>query len=424
MPENLQIAFVKINQLKPAEYNPRKSTEQQNLKLEESIKRYGLVDPIIVNGSKDRKNIIIGGHFRWRTAKRLKLKEVPVVYVNLDLEKEKELNLRLNRNTGEWDFQLLKDLDLDLLLDVGFDDLELSHIWDDAVGLEEDGFNVKKELEKDEEPKTKIGDIYQLGPHRLICGDSTNPEVVKKLMDGAKTSMLYCDPPYNINYDYQKGLGDKKKYGCKKVEDSRTKSEYADFLQKTIANGLSVTEEHAHVFYWCDQNYIGLLQSLFEENKLNNKRVCLWIKNNQNVTPNVAFNKAYEPCVYAVKGKPWLNTKATNFTEILNTEVDNGNRTIDDLLDLLDIWMVKRITTNEYQHPTQKPVPLHERPLKRCTKPGDIVVDLFGGSGSTLAACDQLGRKAYLVEQDPKFCDVVIARYLALNPTNHAKKCN
>ncbi len=422
---SIHIVHVPISELKPATYNPRKWDEGAIKHLTESIQRFGIVDPILVNGAKNRKNIILGGHFRLKIAKDLGYTKVPAVYLNIpDEQKEKELNLRLNRNTGDWDFELLKDFNIDLLLDIGFDDSDLSVIWDEALGVEDDEFKTREELEQIGEPETKEGDAFQLGKHRLVCGDSTDPSVLKKLLGNTKINMAYCDPPYNIGFDYVNGIGTNGKYGGTKTNDSKSDSEYRVFLEKTLQNGLNHCHEDAHIFYWCDQNYIGLLQDLYQNNGIDPKRVVLWIKNNQNVTPQIAFNKCYEPCVYGIRGKPYLSPKASNLTEIANPEIANGNRTIDDILDLLDIWLVRRLPTNEYQHATEKPVVLHDRPLRRCTRPGDAVLDLFGGSGSTLIACEQLGRKAFLVEHEPVFCDLIIKRYLALNPNHDVKKLN
>ncbi len=413
MNKALKIVSIPIKDLNPAQYNPRKWDEHAIKNLTESIQEFGLVDPILVNGAENRKNIVIGGHFRLKIVKDLEYTEVPVVYLNIpDEEKERELNLRLNRNTGDWDFEMLKEFDMDLLLDVGFDDSDLSCIWDETLNIEDDNFNTKKELEKDRKnPQTKEGEMFQLGKHRLICGDSTDPEVIKRLLEETKINTIYTDPPFNISLDYEKGLGGTKNYASEKVDDQKSYQDYQVFLEQTLRNGLKHCEKNAHIFYYCDQTYIGLLQSLYQKNGVKNKRVCLWIKNNQNATPQVAFNKCYEPCVYGTIGKPYLSPKSLNFTEIINPEIGTGNQTIEDIEDLLDIWIVKRLPTAEYLHPTEKPCTLHERPLKRCTKPGDNILDFFGGSGSTLIACEQLGRKSFLVEKDPAFCDVIINRW-------------
>lgn len=416
------IVYTSASELRRAEYNPRKWDEVAIKQLSESIKRFGLIDPIIVNGASNRKNVVIGGHFRLEVAKSLGITQVPVVYVNIpNVQKEKELNLRLNRNTGEWDFELLKSFDVELLLDVGFDDSDLSHIWDENLGVENDDFDIAKELEKIKEPKTRLGDIYQLGSHRLICGDATNPEIVKKLVQDEKVSMLYCDPPYNIALDYSKGIGTNGKYGGK-TNDKKSEEEYKNFLKQTLQNGLSVVYPDAHIFYWCDENYIGMIQGIYKEFGIINKRVCLWIKNNQNVTPQTAFNKVYEPCVYGIQGNPYLSESIKNFNEVLNKEVGTGNRLTDDILDLFNIWLAKRLPAQEYEHPTEKPPTLHEKALRRCTKAGDIVLDVFGGSGSTLIACEQLKRRAYLCEIEPIFCDLIIKRFEKLSG-QEAKLC-
>jgi DNA modification methylase len=422
---NLVIKKIPIELLKPADYNPRKWDEQAVKNLKESIQRFGLVDPILVNGSPGRKNIVIGGHFRLKIAKDIGYKEVPVVYINIpSIEKEKELNLRLNSNTGDWDFNLLRELDVKLLLDVGFDDSQLASIWDENLSLENDEFDTEAELKKIKTPKTKTGDIFQLGKHKLICQDSTSPTTLKKLLAGVEIDMIYTDPPFNLNYDYQKGLGKSQKYDCAEVNDKRSAAEYRKFLEATLQNALEHCKKDTHIFYFCDQNSIGLLQDLYSQNGVVPRRVCLWIKNNQNVTPQVAFHKCFEPCVYGIRGKPYLAPNVTNFAEILNPEIENGNRRIEDILDLLDIWLIKRLSANEYLHSTEKPVKLHERPLKRCSRVGDAILDLFGGSGSTLIACEQLKRRAFLIEKDPAFCDLIINRFRQFNPNANVKKLN
>lgn len=410
----LQVQQIKIAELNPAPYNPRIWDEKAVRDLTESIKRFGLVDPIIVNSAPNRKNIVVGGHFRLKVAKDLGYTEVPVIFINIPaIEKEKELNLRLNRNTGTWDFEKLKEFEIGTLLDIGFDDTDLSHIWDENLGVEDDNFDIDKAVEEIKTPTSKLGDFYQLGNHYLLCGDATDPEVVKKLVSQRKVSTVYCDPPFNISLDYNKGFGSKAKYGGK-TNDRKSDEEYAVFLRKTIQNALAVSQPDSHIFYWCDESYIGLIQSLYQELGIDNKRVCLWIKNSQNPTPQIAFNKAYEPCVYGTVGNPYLASSVTTLNEILNKEVGTGNRLPDDILDLFNIWLVKRLPGQDYEHPTQKPPSLHEKALRRCTKPGDAVLDLFGGSGSTLIACEQLKRQAFLCEIEPIFCDVIIKRFKEL----------
>ncbi|MCW1930106.1 MAG: DNA methyltransferase [Candidatus Kerfeldbacteria bacterium] len=410
MDQHIQTTMVAIGDLNPAAYNPRKWPDSAIANLRESIKLYGLVDPLLVNSSPTRKNIVIGGHFRLKVAKELGYTHVPVIYLELDEAKEKELNLRLNANHGEWDYDLLKEFDIELLLDVGFDDSDLSAIWDDTIGVEDDGFDTEKELPKAQDTQIKEGEIYQLGKHRLICGDSTDTNVIERLLDGAKVNMIYSDPPYNIGLSYSKGVSTKGKYGNTKVNDHKTLFDYGMFLQKTMEAALNVSYDSTHVFYWCDEQYIGLIQQLYRTLGVNNKRVCLWIKNNHNMTPQIAFNKLYEPCVYGTRGTPYL-APINNLNEVLNAEVGTGNRAVDDIQDIINIWLEKRLPGHEYTHPTEKPPTLHEKPLRRCTKPGDRVLDSFGGSGSSLAACEQLNRICYLSELSPVFCQLIINRY-------------
>ncbi|MEK7578963.1 MAG: DNA methyltransferase [Patescibacteria group bacterium] len=420
----MKIEHVKITELKPSVYNPRKWDEKAFSDMTESITRFGLCDPLIVNSAPERKNIVIGGHLRLKVATKLGFKEVPVVYLNLpDLEKEKELNLRLNKNLGAWDEELLKAFDTTLLLDVGFTPDELNLFFDDVLDVSDDGFNVEAELAKITEPETKPGDVYRLGKHRLFCGDALDSANITKLTGTEKAHMIYCDPPYNIGLDYRKGIGTKGKYTPDNyVNDSKKTHEYESFLETSIQNAITGSHDSVHVFYWCDEKYVGLVQRLYEKLGLVNRRICFWVKNNFDPTPQVAFNKVIEPCVYGTKGSPALNPSMKNLSEVLNKDVHSIGL-YDDLMSIVQLWLVKRDNTKDYEHPTQKPITLAEKPLKRCSAPGDIILDLFGGSGSTLIAAEQLQRRAFLMEIDPTFCDVIIKRYEHFTG-DHAKKCN
>ena len=192
----MKIVSVPIQNLKPSTYNPRKWDDKVIADMKESITRFGLVDPILANSTLERKGVVIGGHLRLKVATELGFDEVPVVYLDIpDLEKEKELNLRLNKNVGDWDEELLKLFDTNLLLDIGFTPDDLNNFFDDVLNVSEDGFDVQKELEKITLPDTKPGDIYQLGDHRLLCGAALDPENIKKLMGKDVAHMIYCDPP-------------------------------------------------------------------------------------------------------------------------------------------------------------------------------------------------------------------------------------
>ena len=410
----MKLETIKLDLIIPNDKNPKLMSPKEEADLMDSIKEFGVVDPLIINMAEKRKYFLVNGHQRYSILKKLGHKETPCVFVNIpDEDKEMELIIRLSKNTGSWDWEKLHDIEIDKLLQVGFGDEELSDLWDD-VGTFQDDFTESEGVKEARTTEVKPGEIYELGKHRLMCGDSTLIDNVKKLMGEDKADMIYCDPPYNIGMDYDKGFGlyhKNQNYGGEQTskDDSKKKIDYKDFVAVTIKNALAVTKDNAHVFYWCDQNFIWLVQQLFRDNDLLLRRVCLWVKNNMNLKPQTAFNKIYEPVVYATKGQPFLNKGMTKLHEIINKEVATGNRVYDEVMDYFDLWLVQRDV--DYLHPTQKPLTLHEKPLKRCTAPGHIVLDLFGGSGSTLIACEQLNRKCYTMEKDPVFTQVIINRY-------------
>jgi DNA modification methylase len=411
-----------VKDLLPYEKNPRTISEKQMEDLTKSLKKFGLVETPAI----DTDSRIIAGHQRIKVLQLLGRgdEEIDVRIPNRKLtEKEYEQYLLTsNAVGGDWDFEKLRGFDMELLLDIGFSEEDLSSIWDDHLETEDDDFDIEKAISEIREPKTKLGDIYQLGIHRLICGDTTDPEILQKLLKKEKAKMVFSDPVYNIGLSYNTGLSGNKSYGGE-TNDNKTDAEYKNLLRRSLENALSASESDTHVFYWCDETYIGLVQDIYRELGIENRRVCLWIKNGQNPTPKVAFNKCYEPCVYGIRGKPYLSKSDQSLNEVMNKEVGTGNRLVDDILDLMDIWLVKRLPANEYEHPTSKPPTLYQKAIRRCTKPGDIILDGFGGSGSCLIAGEQLKRKVYLVEIEPVFCDVIIKRYETLTGTK-AKKLN
>jgi DNA modification methylase len=242
-------------------------------------------------------------------------------------------------------------------------------------------------------------------------------------MDGKQADMVNDDPPFNIGLSYDKGVGNKAKYGGT-TNDSKSESEYRTFLKTLIQNALKVSKKDAHIMFWCDERYVYLLQEIYKELGIDSKRLCIWIKDNASPTPNVAFNKVTEYCVYGTVGSPYLSDKVKNLNEVLNKEATTGNRLSDDILDMLNIWLVKRLPSQDYQHPTQKPPTLHEKALRRCARPNDIVLDLTAGSGSILSACEQLKRTAYLCELEPIFCQLIINRFKQLSPHEKITKLN
>lgn len=400
----------KVDDLIPHPKNPHTGTEKEDQDLEASMTKFDLVEIPAINLDKG----LLAGHRRAEIYKKLgrgqEMIDVRVPNRMLTPEECEEYMLRSNRNTGSWDYELLKAFDTSFLLSIGFDDTDLSNIWDDVLQIDEDDFKEEDELEKAKITDIKTGDRFALGPHSLVCGDGTDEAVVKSLVGETLMDMVYVDPPFNISLDYDKGLGGRANYGGD-VDDKKSDSEYRRFIKKMMSAALAVSAPDSHHFWFCDSKYVGMVQSLYAELGIKYKRTCLWIKNGINPTPQTAFSKLYEPCVYGVTGKPFLSPKHTKLGEILNKEVGIGNATLDDIMDMVDIWLAKRDAGDEYEHPTQKPLLLHERPLTRCSKIGSNILDLCGGSGSTLLSCEQLKRKAFLVEKSPIFCQLIINRY-------------
>ncbi len=397
-----------VKSLKAWKNNPRKITKEAFTKLKDRIKQRGFHDVIKI----DTDGTVLSGNQRKKALLELDIKEVTVLIPNRKLTKDErdKVALESNTNDGTWDFEGLKSFDLDTLTDIGFDKDELSDIWTENIEAENDQFDVDAELKKITEPKTKLGDLIIMGEHKLYCGDSLDPNSLKKLFGKDRASMIYSDPVYNIKINYNAGIGGKQNYGGN-VNDNRTDVAYKEFLRKSMVNALSVSKPDTHIFYWSDQIYIGFVQDLYRELGIENKRVCLWVKNSQNPVPSVAFNKCYEPCTYGVRGKPFITKKIQNLNEVMNKEITTGNNLITEALDHLDLWFVKRLSGKEYEHATSKPPKLHEKAIRRCTKPGDIILDSFAGSSSTMICAEQLKRRVYAVELEPRFCDLAIKRY-------------
>lgn len=412
----------RVDSLVPHEKNPRTISEKQIEDLKRSLQKFNLAELPALNTD----GTILAGHQRVKILKLLgrgaEEIEVRLPSRKLTPSEAEQYMLASNALGGDWSFEKLKSFQIDTLLSIGFDENDLSRIWDETLETEDDGFEIEREIAKIGKPKTKIGDLIALGPHRLIAGDAADPSVLNRLFGKDRAAMVYDDPPFNLNIDYAHGLGGRKNYGGN-VNDHRTDDEYHLFLKKSMENALTVSKKDVHVFCFCDQSYIWLIQQLYRELGVANKRVCLWIKNGAYPTPGVAFGKVYEPCVYGVQGKPYLAEGIKNLNEIQNKELGGGNRLIDDILDQLDIWLVKRLSGDQYEHATSKPPTLHEKAIRRCTRPGDIILDSFLGSGSTLIAGDQLKRRVYGVELEPTYCDLIIKRYAHLSGIK-AKKIN
>lgn len=386
-------------------------SEEQLENLKKSLKKFDLVEiPAI-----DTKNRIIAGHQRCAVLQLLERGEemidVRVPSRALTEKEHKQYMITSNKVHGDWDEIVLEEyFETDLLLESGFDQGELTDMFTDLLETENDEFDIEKEMAQIKKPKAKLGDLYQLGPHRLLCGDSTDPKVVRRLMGKKKIDMVYCDPVFNINLSYEKGIGGTRNYGGS-AEDSRSDDEYEEFISKTIENALLVSKKNAHVFYYCDETYVPMIAKIYAKLGINFRRICIWLKGVANPTPQVAFSKVYEPCVYGLRGKPYLSPHHTNFDEVLNKDIGTGNQMIENFLDMIDVWAVKKLAGNTYEHPTQKPITLHDKPIRRCTKVGDNILSLFGGSGGELLAAHQLNRNCFMVELDPVFVDLIIKRF-------------
>lgn len=417
-----QLLLLPVDQVELIDDNPRSISDNDFAQLCKDIQSdptFLIQRPPLVNHNTGTgKMIVYAGNQRLKAARHNGMKEIHF-WVEQDVpeDRQKERMLRDNLHRGEWDVEKLQQFNPDFLLNAGFRSEDLSNMFDDLLRVKEDKFDVDRAVKEIKTPQTKPGDLYALGSHRLLCGDSTKLHDVRRVCEGENPHMVYSDPPYNIGLDYKSGFGNKgekrEKYTNQQVEDKKSDKDYRSFIEETIQNALAICGKDVHFFYWCDENYIGMFQDLYKSIGIKPRRVCLWIKNTFNPVPQVAFNKLYEPCVYGTKGKPYLNRELNSFHEILNHQIGSVN-IIDDILGMFQLWLASRNNTSEYEHPTEKPITLHEKPLKRCTSVGDIVLDLFGGSGSTLISCEQLKRRARIVELDPVFCDVIIKRWESL----------
>lgn len=400
----------KIDDLVPQVINPRKISGKQMSDLKKSLQTFNLVEipAIDLNGN------ILSGHQRLKAMQMLgrgeEIIDVRIPSRTLTEEESRKYLIASNSIHADWNFELLKSFDIPLLMDVGFEPIELSTMFNQKEQVVDDGFQFEKEVKKIKEPIVQLGDIIQLGSHRILCGDSTKTENLTKLFGENKASMIYSDPIYNISVNYSGGIGGKGAYGGN-VNDTRSYDEYHQLIEDSISAGLAVSNPDLHVFYYCDQIYIGLIQDVYRKLGIQNKRVCLWLKNNQNPVPGTAFNKVYEPCVYGTLNKPYLSSDQTKLNEVLNQELGTGNDLLTQVDTYVDVWTAHRLSGKDYEHATSKPITLHEKAIKRCTKVGDIILDSFLGSGSTLLCAEQLGRVVYGCELEPVFCDLIIRRW-------------
>ncbi len=412
----MEYKSLKLSELEKAKYNPRNISEKAKKGLANSIKDFGLVQPIVVNSrefEKTEKYVVISGHQRLDILSQNNETETMCVVVDLELKKEKKLNVLLNSQaiSGEWNQDLLDELlqefvEDDDYADFNFDDLETRSFIDKQTTNEDDC-----DLTLPEEPITKQGDLYEISNHRLLCGDSATTDDLTKLMDGKLADMIFTDPPYSINYESQKGKNDTKKKnesGAGKIfNDNLSEVQAREFYDKIAKNIFDYSTEGATFYWWFAMNKYDWNAKALEENNWNISQTIIWVKEHFVMSMGQLYHRMWEPCLVGWKSgqmkKTYRNQFLTNSKDVFNLEYD-------DFTELFDLWHERRDNTSSYVHPTQKPIKLAERALKKSSKKGDIVLDLFGGSGSTMMACEQMNRVSYNMELDPKFCDVIIRR--------------
>ena len=377
----------KVAELLPAEYNPRKDLKPGDAeyeKLKRSIEQFGYVEPVIWNKTTGK---VVGGHQRLKVLMDMGYTEVDCVVVELSEEKEKALNIALNKISGEWDKDklalLITDLqaaDFDVSL-TGFETAELDDLFKDSVkdGIKEDDFDVEAELQN---PSfSKLGDVWTLGRHRLVCGDSTKAETFELLMCGKKANLVITDPPYNVNYEGSAG---------KIKNDNMDNDSFYNFLLDAFKCTESAMADDASIYVFHADTEGLNFRKAFNDAGFNLSGCCIWKKQSL-VLGRSPYQWQHEPCLFGwkKKGKHLWYTGRKEST----------------------IWEFDKPKKNG-EHPTMKPIPLLAYPIMNSSMSNSIVLDPFGGSGSTLIACEQTDRICFTVELDEKFCDVIVKRYI------------
>lgn len=383
---SMEIKELSLKELKPAAYNPRKKLkkgDKEYEKIKQSLLKFGYVDPIIVN--KDMT--VIGGHQRLTVLKDLDYETAKCVIVDLPKEDEKALNIALNKITGQWDDTLLADLLLDLqesdfnLELTGFEPPEIDDILSNVHDkeLSEDEFDVEEELKKP--TLSRHGDIWQLGKHRVICGDSTKAETYKQLLDDRKANLVVTDPPYNVDVEETAG---------KILNDNMSDGDFYQFLLSMFTQVENHMEDDASIYVFHADTEGLNFRKAFKDAGFYLSGCCIWKKNSL-VLGRSPYQWQHEPCLYGWKKKG----KHQWFSDRKQTT----------------IWEYDRPKSSK-DHPTMKPIQLMAYPIQNSSMRGTIVLDPFLGSGSTLIAADQTGRVCYGIELDEKFVDVIVKRYI------------
>ena len=383
----MQIEKLKIEQLIPSDYNPRKDLKPGDAeydKLKRSIEQFGYVEPVIWNKVTGR---VVGGHQRLKVLIDMGITEVECVVVELTETKEKALNVALNKISGDWDKDklalLIADLqgsDFDVSL-TGFDPSELDDLFKSSIkdGLHDDNFDVDEELKQP--PVTKLGDIWTLGRHRLVCGDSTKAETFAVLMDDRKANLVITDPPYNVNYEGSAG---------KIKNDNMANDAFYNFLLAAFQNTEAVMADDASIYVFHSDTEGLNFRRAFSDAGFYLSGCCIWKKQSL-VLGRSPYQWQHEPVLYGWKksGKhQWYSGRKETTIWEFDKPKKNGDP------------------------PTMKPIPLLAYPIMNSSMTNTLVLDPFGGSGSTLIACEQADRSCGTIELDEKFCDVIVKRYI------------
>jgi len=436
MEQNLRTEKRKLGALIAADYNPRKALtpdDAEYQKIKNSILEFGYVDPIIIN----EDGTIIGGHQRCTVLKDLGYTEVDVVVVSLDKQREKALNIALNKITGEWDEVKLKDLLLDLDLGdfdislTGFEQDDLSELVDKLAiepEAQDDDFNEDEALAEVADPVTKKGDIWILGRHRLMCGDSTSQDDMATLMQGEMADLIITDPPYNVNYgdkaemldEYLPSKGHRNTNHIK--NDNMDNVSFYEFMLATYQSAYEYMRAGAAIYVFHAESTGHIFRQAFLDAGLKLAQCLIWEKNSF-VLGRQDYQWRHEPCLYGWKegAAHYFINDRTQDTVLLEDDIDLDAMKKSDLVayikqlreayrDKTSVIYENKPTRNDI-HPTMKPIALVGKFMTNSSKSGWNVLDLFGGSGSTLMAAEQLGRTAFLMELDEKFCDVIVKRW-------------
>lgn len=383
----MQWKTLSVDALRPAAYNPRKKLkagDKEYEKIKNSILEFGYVEPIIVNYDMT----VIGGHQRLTVLKDLGYTEVQCVEVHIEDEnKVKALNIALNKITGAWNEQLLADLIVDLQSAnfntdfTGFEAPEIEQLFSKVHNkdIKEDDFDVEAELQKP--TMSQAGDVWLLGRHRLVCGDSTLPETYTKLMDGKKANMVLTDPPYNVDVEETAG---------KIKNDNMPDEDFYKFLFAMFVNVEQNMERDASIYVFHADSKGLIFRQAFHDAGFYLSGCCIW-KKNALVLGRSPYQWQHEPCLFGWK----LGGKHQWYSDRKQTT----------------IWEYDRPKSSK-EHPTMKPVALMAYPIQNSCMSNCIVLDPFLGSGSTLIACEETNRICYGIELDEKFADVIVRRYI------------